>query len=338
MTKKLATLPLIILIALLAVGTVAAQADVSATIVTPEGSFTVGDPVELALTVTHPAGYHIISPELPESWGDFIITSQSPPLTIDNDDGSQTTAIMIDARLFAPGDFSTPPLTLNVTDGAGQLLEVAVAPAAVNIASVLVEGDTELRDIKPQAELPFLNLLPWIAGGLLFAALATGAFLLWKQRQAKLALAAVDNRLPHEVALDDLTRIGQLGLPEQGRFKEHYTLVSDTVRLYIERTFHVPMLERTTGEIRYSLRQTTMSRANTAYLIAFLDESDLVKFSEYTPSESKAYELISQGRDIVEANKPIVITEEDLDNPNQPEPEVLEFSANGHNEPVEVRA
>ncbi len=55
-----------------------------------------------------------------------------------------------------------------------------------------------------------------------------------------MALAAVDNRLPHEIALDDLTRIGQLGLPEQNRFKEHYTLVSDTIRIYIERTQGVP--------------------------------------------------------------------------------------------------
>ena len=335
MTKKL-YLPIIILIALLTVGTVAAQADVSATMVVPEGDFTVGDPVELALTVTHPAGYHVISPELPEIWGDFIIKSQSPPLTITNDDGSETTAMLIDARLFAPGEFSTPPLALNVTDGTGQLRELTVAPAAVNIASVLVEGDTQLRDIKPQAELPFLNLLPWIAGGLLLAALAAGAYLLWKRRQAQLALAAIDNRLPHEVAFDELERIGRLGLPEQGRFKEHYTLVSDTVRLYIERTYYVPMLERTTGEIRYSLKQTTLSQANTAQLIAFLDESDLVKFSTYKPSESSAYEMITQGRQIVEATKPIAITEEDLD--NKEEPKNANFSANGHMKKIEVSA
>ena len=337
MTKKL-ILPLIILIALLTVGTAAAQADVSAALVVPEGPYTVGDPLELALTVTHPAGYHIISPELPETWGDFIVTSQSPPLTIENEDGSETTAIMIDARLFAPGEFSTPPLTIEITDGAGQLSELPVTPAAVSIASVLVEGDTELRDIKPQAEMPFLNLLPWIATGLLLAAVIGGGYLLWKRRQAKLALAAVDNRMPHEIALDDLRRIGQLGLPEQMRFKEHYTLVSDTVRLYIERTYHVPVLERTTGEIRYSLRQTTMSRANTAQLLTFLDNSDLVKFSEYTPLESEAYEIITQGVNIVENNKPMVITEEDLNNPNKPEEKVLKFSANGHKEAVEVRA
>ncbi len=337
MTKKL-SIPFILIVVLLIAGSAAAQGEVSATMVVPEGPFTVGDPLELALTVTHPPGYIVISPELPETWGNFIIVEQSPPLTIENEDGSETTAITIDARLFAPGEYSTPPLTVNITDGAGQLRELPVAPATINIASVLVEGDTDLRDIKPQAELPFLNLLPWAVGGLLLAVAAGGGYLFYRRRQAQLALAAVDNRLPHEIALDDLNRIGQLGLPEEQRFKEHYTLVSDTVRIYIERVYHVPMLERTTGEIRLALGQTTMSRANKAQLLTFLDESDLVKFSEHTPLESEAYELISKGRSIVENNKPLVITEEDINNPDKPEPDIHQFSANGHKEPIEVRA
>ena len=175
-----------------------------------------------------------------------------------------------------------------------------------------------------------------MAGGLLLAALAGGGFLLWKRRQAKLALAALDNRLPHEVALDELERIGRLGLPEQGRFKEHYALVSDTVRLYIERTYHVPMLERTTGEIRMGILQTSISRADAAQLFAFLDDSDLVKFSEYQPSESSAYELITRGRSIVEATKPLVISDEDIDDNEEPKKE--NFSANGHMKKIEVTA
>ena len=232
MNRRLILLPLLLLFTLLAVGTVAAQTPLTATVTAPEGSFTVGDPVQLTLSVTHPESYHVINPEIPQSWGDFIVKSQSPATTVDNGDGTSTTTILIDARLFAPGEFSTPPLTVNVTDGAGQLSEVTAAAAPVVIGSVLVEGDSELRDIKPQAELPFVNLLPWIAGGLILAVFAAVALLWWKRRQARLALAAVDNRLPHEIALDELARIGQLGLLEQGRFKEHYTLVSDTIRLH----------------------------------------------------------------------------------------------------------
>ncbi len=340
MNKRLVLLPLLLLIALFTVGTVAAQTPVTAVMIAPEGPFTVGDSVELQLAVTHPAGYHVIQPELPETWGDFIVTSQSPATTVTLDDGTEMTMVVIDTRLFAPGEFSTPPLTVSITDGEGQLSEVTAAPVPVSLASVLVEGDSELRDIKPQAELPFVNLLPWIAAGLLLAASATVAFLWWKRRQARLALAAVDNRLPHEIALDDLSRIGQLGLPEQNRFKEHYTLVSDTIRIYIERTQGVPMLERTTGEIRSGLRNSSLMANNTQKMISFLEESDLVKFSNFSPSEAEAYELITEARHIVEATKPIVITEEDLDDSLTPTntPSDHTFSSNGKMKNVEVSA
>jgi hypothetical protein len=331
---------LLLLIALFAVGTVAAQTPATAVVIAPEGPFTVGDPVELQLAVTHPAGYHVIQPELPENWGDFFVKSQSPATTVTLEDGTEMTMVVIDTRLFAPGEFSTPPLTVSVTDGAGQLSEVTAAPVPVTLASILVEGDSELRDIKPQAELPFVNLLPWIAGGLLLAALTALAFLWWKRRQARLALAAVDNRLPHEIALDDLTRIGLLGLPEQNRFKEHYTLVSDTIRIYVERTQGVPMLERTTGEIRSGLRSSSLTANSTQQMISFLEESDLVKFSKFSPSEAEAYELITEARQIVEATKPIVITEEDLDDSLTPTntPTDHTFSSNGKMKNVEVSA
>ncbi len=165
MNKRLIFIPLILLIALFMVGTVAAQTPVTAVVIAPEGPFTVGDPVELQLAVTHPAGYHVIQPELPETWGDFLVKSQSPATTVTLDDGSEMTMFVIDTRLFAPGEFSTPPLTVSVTDGTGQLSEVTAAPVPVILTSVLVEGDSELRDIKPQAEMPFSIYCPGSPGG-----------------------------------------------------------------------------------------------------------------------------------------------------------------------------
>lgn len=338
MNKRLVFIPVLLLTLVLWVGAAAAQTPLTAVLIAPEGPFTVGDPVEIQLAVTHPPGYHVIQPELPEAWGDLHVHSLSPAETVALDDGSEMTVIVIDTRLFAPGEFNTPSLEVSVTDGAGQLMEVTAEPVPISVASVLVQGDSDLRDIKPQAELPFFNIIPWVASGLLLAAVMGAAYLMWKRRQARLALANVDHRLPHEIALDDLTRIGQLGLPEQGRFKEHYTLVSDTVRIYIERTQDVPMLERTTEEIRAGLRSSGLSRENTRSLIAFLEECDWVKFSEYIPGEAEAYEIITQARQIVEETRPIVITEADLDDNFQANngSKGHSFSANGKVTNVEV--
>lgn len=335
MKRKYLIVSLMLMAALLIVGVVGAQEEVTAAVLGPESPYTahVGDPLELTLVVTHPAGYQVIAPEVGEQWGDFVIRSQSPATTADNGDGTETTIIVFDARLFAPGDFSTPPLPVKVTDGAGQLQEVTAEPVPVTITSVLVEGDTELRDIKPQIEMTYLNLLPWIAGGLLLALLAGGVYYLWQRRQERLTRAAVDNRLAHEIALDELDRIARLGLPEQGRFKEHYTLVSDTIRIYLERTYGVPIMERTTGEIARVLQGTTMDRGTRQRVKAFLEESDLVKFADIVPSEADAYELISQGRMIVEATKPLESTTDDFDGGSPKRiTSARAFSSNGHNE------
>ena len=343
MNKKLFFTPLlIIIIALLMVGAAAAQEPITATITNDTTALTVGDPVNLTVAVNHPAGYHVIMPELEPAWGEFVIKSQTPAVTVDNGNGAQTTSWVIDARLFAPGDYATPPLSLTITDGSGQLSEVSAASIPVTIQSVLVEGDTNLRDIKPQAEMPFINWLPWILGGLLLAVSVGGAGWWWKRRQARLALAAIDNRRPHEIALDELDRIEQMGLAANGRFKEHYTLVSDTIRRYMEHTVNVPVMERTTGEIQKSLRTAKVDLNVAQQFIAFLNESDLIKFSTFKPDVDSANQLIAQARHIVAATTPIVISPADIDRQDKQTPASptggTRFSANGQLKKAEVSA
>jgi len=270
----------------------------------PEGQLTVGDPIALTLSVTHPADQHIIAPELEANWGDFVVQGVSAPQTTTNADGTVTTNLVIDARLFAPGSYSTLPLTVKIAGEAGQIVETVAQPLTVAIGSVLVEGDGELRDIKPQAELPYVNLIPWIIAALGLAALAAVIILLVRRRRAKLALAAVDNRLPHEVALDELDHIEGLRLPDAARFKEHYSLVSDCLRFYMERRVEVPMLERTTAEIEAGLRDSSLPRPITGQYISLLDVSDLVKFSKFKPDAANAYGALQSARQIVSSTKP----------------------------------
>jgi hypothetical protein len=310
MKKKLLLMPILVLAGImLLVGPAAAQENlpVEATVIVPDGELAVGDPIELAISVTHPADYHIIMPELDKNWGDFVVMSQSPPATVSNDDGTETTTQIVDARLFSPGAFDTVPLVLAATDGAGQIAEVTAPPATVNIASILVEGDSELRDIKPQAELPFVSLWPWLVAGTL-AALMIGAFV-WFRRRKRLSVVEADPRLPYEVALDELARIQHLGLPAGGRYKEHYTLVSDCTRLYVEKTYGFPVLERTTGEIQAGLKATAVRTDVARRFVDLLDESDLVKFSKFKPDVASAQRLLAEARWIVEETRPVIVEE-----------------------------
>jgi len=342
MKKKVIFIPLLILLVLLVTLPAAAQSSepTVAVLTAPGGPLTVGDPIELNIAVTHPAGTHVIMPELAGEWGSFLVNNQSAPVTQANADGTETTSQIIDARLFAPGNFSTPPVVISLTDGAGQVSEVIAEPLTVDISSVLLEGDSELRDIKPQVDIPYVNIMLWILP-VMVAALIVGVVLLVVRRlRTRRALATLDNRLPHEVALDELDRIEGLKLPDAGLFKEHYTRVADTLRLYIERRFNVPMMERTTGEVHDALTQVDLPASLSGHILSILDVSDLVKFSKYLPEAGSAYGIITSVRQIVQATIPAV-EEEDSRPPNSSAVVPLSTpmnSLNGKYQPTEVSA
>jgi hypothetical protein len=311
---------LLLLLLLFWIRPVRAQTAVAVTLTADQNKqLTVGDPIQLTLQVDHPAGTTAILPQLPAQWGDFAVRSQAAATTAVHDDGSQTTTQIIDVRLFSPGEFQTPPFTVTISDSSGQTEEVAADPLTITITSVLVEGDTNLRDIRPQADLPVPLLWPWMAGGVLLLA-ALAYWLWWRRRTAVLLAPILDTRLPHEVALDELAHIAGLDLPAQRRFKEHYTLISDCLRGYVEKVYHVAALESTTVELRRGLKQTSLPPDLVQGLLDILNESDLVKFAKLTPDLQSATAVITQATVFVLATKPVKVI---------PPPALANFSSNG---------
>lgn len=322
---------LLFLIAL--TGSALAQGNLEASLSVEPTEATVGDPLQLTATVTHPNGYLVIPPSIGPEWGAFTIAGQTPPQTTDNGNGTATTTITFDARLFAPGVYTTPPLPLSVTDGAGQLVDLFAEPVDVTIGSVLVEGDTELRDIKPQADLPGGALLPWLAGGAL-ALVAVGLFVWWRRRPAAVP---VDNRLPGQIALDSLAAIEAQNLPQAGRYQAHYTQVADTIRTYLAATYTIPVLERTTGEIRDDLARAGVGDSLRTQIVNFLQTSDLVKFANFTPDPESAADLLQEARQIVAANEAARTSSPAAPLSSDQPPQVLTFSSNGRGTTTEVK-
>jgi hypothetical protein len=95
------------------------------------------------------------------------------------------------------------------------------------------------------------------------------------------------------------------------------------------------MLERTTGEVRASLRQIAMHPDTARQLGDFLDESDLVKFANFAPDVSDAAQLLALARALVESSRPLVITADDVAATDRLQPG---FSANGTQQKAEARA
>ena len=124
-----------------------------------------------------------------------------------------------------------------------------------------------------------------IAGAVLALLLIVAAYLLMRGRGAA---APVDTRSPYQIALEELHRIEALDLPSQSRFKEHYTLVTDCIRRYLERAFDTRALDRTTDELRAALESSAMASDHADVTMRLLEESDLVKFTGLPPEVDDA--------------------------------------------------
>jgi hypothetical protein len=175
-----------------------------------------------------------------------------------------------------------------------------------NVFSTPAVVPDALRDIKPPMEFP--NLWLWVAIGaiaLALFALAVGLFLYFLLRRKQIPVPPL---LPPHVRAkqklqDALTLIAQP--------KPFCTLVSDTVRFYLEErfTFHAP--ERTTEEFLHELQNTNRLLPDQKESLGdFLKSCDLVKFARYEPREIELRELHGAAVRLVEETEPVEIKAE----------------------------
>ncbi len=280
------------------------------------------DEVTFTLEVTYPDDYSAVVHKLPRDWGSFEIRDQSQAQTVFNDDGTKTTSQEIKVAVFGTGNLETPDLPISVRGPDGIVEQVSPLPVELRVLPGITDPDAPLEDIQPQADL---STPPWddpVARTstvlIVLAALLAGAVLaayLIRRRLQGSPIPVLDTRTPWEIAIDELDRIERLDLPEDGLFKEHYTLVADTMRVYVQAMYlrdvsPVDAIDMTTDEIWDALRRSSLNYDDAKLVLDLLREADLVKFAKYTPAVSQAYEASGQARYIVEVTRPTFQPEE----------------------------
>jgi hypothetical protein len=104
---------------------------------------------------------------------------------------------------------------------------------------------------------------------------------------------------PEQAAVKELARIEALCLAERGRLGEHYTLVSEAVRRYLERRFRVLAMESPASYTLAALRGRDVAPEALDHVGSLLAETDLVKFAKFLPSADEAHRLIERARQLV---------------------------------------
>lgn len=152
-----------------------------------------------------------------------------------------------------------------------------------------------LYDIKPVIELPrdysdWWKYLLWIIPVIL----AIGLFLWWLIRRNKKQKEAEKYVPPFEQALASLQALDTSDYIATSKYKEYYSILTDTVRRYYEEKVYDRALESTTDELIDRLQMErdsghiSFSNQTISKLKDIFNRADLVKFARVNPPEGKA--------------------------------------------------
>ena len=207
-----------------------------------------------------------------------------------------------------------PPL--KVIDDGDTIYSNQVA-LKVSTIPVNVDAPEEFFDIKEVWKPPFVlaDYYPLIFGVLLtlFMICVIG-YIIQRLRSRKTVVPEKKEIIPkippHEIAIRELNEIRQQKLWQQGRNKEYYTQITETLRLYIFRRFGINAMEMTSNEI-LELIQREYYDARSVYdtLKQVVHLADFVKFAKLHPlpdennlSLANAYLFVNQTK-MVELTK-----------------------------------
>jgi hypothetical protein len=179
-----------------------------------------------------------------------------------------------------PGALPLAIAPLRYREAAGAWKTIAWGPVPVLVTTEVDSADLkQLHDIPGPLGYPPPPPWPrWPLGVAIGLALAAAGVVLWRLRRRPGPEAPPPS--PTEWALGQLDRLDQLNLPGQGEINRYFTLLSDTLRRYLELRFQLRAPRQTTAEFLQTPETTRqLSPAQQELLRDFLQRCDLAKFA-----------------------------------------------------------
>ena len=257
-------------------------------------------PFALQFILSHTPGYEVTVNEESLS-GDFEITQVS---SSDNSPGTITY------------DFTALPFTLGKTTFTVTFeLTQDGKPFADTQQEVFIEvpraktfDDPNLREIRPP-HIPS-GWLTWLLAAILLGSLIY-VWYYWYKRLHQRALAVLpqqDTRPGNVIALSKIDALLDSGLWENQQYKLFYITLSDILREYLWRQFHIDASADTTAELLRRVKNMPQMSSLMYQLRDFLSSGDLVKFAKAIPSEQIRDKDVKLLREIIVETAPKELT------------------------------
>ena len=181
----------------------------------------------------------------------------------------------------------------------------------LKVLPVDVSQMKDVHDIKPVEEVPF-NLLDWLPNywwAWLLALLLIGGGIWAYRKYYKKGinpLKPTRKRLPpYEEAMINLQNLKAAQLWQKGQEKEYFTGLTDILRVYINRRFHINAVEMTSSQIIDTLKENKETKAVNEQLEMILEVADIVKFANARPLADDNEVAYQRAVNFVEATRPV---------------------------------
>jgi hypothetical protein len=270
---------------------------------------TLGDPVDVMITVTAATADEAAVPE--QSFEPFEILDKKVTSEAAADGSTKTMTFELRMLCFELGVHTVGPILVRITTADGELIEMSSDTRDIEIHSVLAnEPDPQLKPpTAPVAvEQDDYRLLVALGalGILALGALLGWLFMRWWQRRERPEPPPPPPPPPWETALAELrahaaSRESAIAAGETERWVD---AVSDSIRGYLGRRYGFHGLESTTDEIAAQLASAKSLAIAPQEAIGFLTQCDLVKFARAELASESSEALIEEAVALVERTRP----------------------------------
>jgi len=301
-------------------------------------SVAVGDTFRLNLDLSWQDGVEVKPLAVGDKLGPFTVRDLHYGIASPEEGGfSRRVSVLL--TVFETGEQTVPEMPVVYMDQAGTPQTAKTVPLSIDVVSVLPEDAAEPRDIKAPVSVPkrwkdlilsyalliglvagaatsvmlsvmrreqleafFVKLYARIAGPVrrLILMLLAAIGLIHRERDEIFDVEVTEPDLDPEVAaLLELDRIDALALLRREMVKQHYTLVSESVRRYLERKYDVLAMESPTSFTLEALAGIRINPDGLKLTGEVLEEGDMVKFAKFIPGPEPAGSLTARARSIV---------------------------------------
>jgi hypothetical protein len=146
--------------------------------------------------------------------------------------------------------------------------------------------------------------LRWGLIGVSLGLVLAGFLWMWSKRPRRV-VPPPPPRPPWEVAFERLDEVRHAGLLDTHRYADFFDRVNDTIRQYLGARFGFDGLESTTDETLAALRRLPYFGLPMPEVAGFLQQCDLVKFADLTPSPEECQRALAEAEKMVRATMPI---------------------------------